>query len=100
MASLTRGKHPVYLLVQHPAAGIALPSSRELCLPFPGQMLGVRDCHGDGGQCDRRQANNTRQTVSCGTWDKLGKACPLKGIPGTEFPLTPSDGAAVWCFEN
>lgn len=26
MASLTHGKHPNYLLVQHPAADIALPS--------------------------------------------------------------------------
>lgn len=67
MASLTRGKHPVYLLVQHPAAGIALPSSWELCLPFSGPVLDFRDCHGDGGQCDRRQANNMRQSVSWGT---------------------------------
>lgn len=36
-----------------------------------------------------------RQSVSWGTRDKLGESCALKGILGTEFPLTPSNGAAL-----
>lgn len=72
MASLTHGKRPTHLPIQHPAADVALSFSQELCLPFSGQVLDFRDCHGDGGHCDRRQANNMRQSVSWGTRDKLG----------------------------